>query len=145
MQNKVVHVLVCFNLFRRVFWPQYMYHKMSSNYGFCWCPLGKLSHPGLEQLFCIATRSERWCHRRARFLTAIPIVTVIHNYCFCVRHWRDTPVFWAYAGTVRDSDDGPHSIRFDTDYYRIGIENFASGCMSPNRDHFITYKASEGQ
>ena len=32
------------------FWPQYMYHKMSPNNGFCWCPLGKLSHLGLEQL-----------------------------------------------------------------------------------------------
>ena len=35
------------------FWPQYMYHKMSPNNGFCWCPLGKLSHLGLEQLFTI--------------------------------------------------------------------------------------------
>ena len=32
------------------FWPQYMYHKMSPNNGFRWCPLGKLSHLGLEQL-----------------------------------------------------------------------------------------------
>ena len=32
------------------FWPQYMYHKMSPNNGFRWCPLGKFSHLGLEQL-----------------------------------------------------------------------------------------------
>ena len=31
------------------------------------------------------------------------------------------------------------------DSYLIGIENFASECMSPNKDHFIIYKASEGQ
>ena len=32
------------------FWPHYMYHKMSPNNRFRWCPLGKLSHLGLEQL-----------------------------------------------------------------------------------------------
>ena len=40
------------------FWPQYMYHKMSPNNGFCWCPLGKFSHLGLEQLVYIA-----WCYQ----------------------------------------------------------------------------------
>ena len=34
----------------KYFWPQYMYHKMSPNNRFRWCPLGKLSHLGLEQL-----------------------------------------------------------------------------------------------
>ena len=33
------------------FWPQYMYYKMSPNNGFSWCPLVKLSHLGLEQLY----------------------------------------------------------------------------------------------
>ena len=55
------------------------------------------------------------------------------------------PVFRAYIGTIREANELPRSIRFDTDSYRIGIANFASGCMSPDRDHFITYKASEGQ
>ena len=32
------------------FWPQYMYPKLSPFKGYCWCPLGKLSHLGLEQL-----------------------------------------------------------------------------------------------
>ena len=43
-------VLVCFNFSEKYFWPQYMYHKMSPNNGFRWCPLGKLSHLRLEQL-----------------------------------------------------------------------------------------------
>ena len=30
-------------------WPQYMYHKLSPFNGYHWCPLGKLSHLGLEQ------------------------------------------------------------------------------------------------
>ena len=34
----------------KYFWPQNMYHKTSPNNGFRWCPLGKLSHLGLEQL-----------------------------------------------------------------------------------------------
>ena len=55
------------------------------------------------------------------------------------------PVFHAYAGTVREARDHPHCIQFDTDSYRIGIDTVASGCMSPDRDHFITYKASERQ
>ena len=34
----------------KCFWPQYMYPNLSPNNGFCWCPLGKLSNLGLEQL-----------------------------------------------------------------------------------------------
>ena len=54
-------------------------------------------------------------------------------------------MFHAYASTVREARDHPYSIRFYTDSYRIGIYTFASGCMSPVRDHFITFKSSEGQ
>ena len=54
-------------------------------------------------------------------------------------------MFCAYAGTVREASERLHSIRFETESYRIGIDTFASGCMSPDRDHFIAYKASEGQ
>ena len=32
------------------FWPQYMYPKLIPNNGYRWCPLGKFSHLGLEQL-----------------------------------------------------------------------------------------------
>ena len=32
------------------FWPQYMYPKLIPFNGYRWCPLGKLSHLGLEQL-----------------------------------------------------------------------------------------------
>ena len=49
------------------------------------------------------------------------------------------------VGNIRKADDRPRSVRFDTDSYQIGIVTFASGCMSPNRDHLITYKASEGK
>ena len=55
------------------------------------------------------------------------------------------PVYRAYVGTVREARDRPHSIQFNTDSYWIGIDTFASGCISPDRDHFITYNASEGQ
>ena len=34
----------------KCFWPQYMYPKLSPNNGYRWCPQGKLSHLGLEQL-----------------------------------------------------------------------------------------------
>ena len=37
----------------KYFWPQYMYPKLSTNNGYRWCPLGKLSHLGLEQLITI--------------------------------------------------------------------------------------------
>ena len=43
------------------------------------------------------------------------------------------PVFRAYIGTVREARDRPHSIQFNTDSYWIGIDTFASGCMSPDR------------
>ena len=48
----LLHVLVCFNFSEKSFWPQYMYLILSPNNGFRWCPLGKLSHLGLEQLLC---------------------------------------------------------------------------------------------
>ena len=54
-------------------------------------------------------------------------------------------MFRAYAGIIREANERPLSIQFDTDSYRIGIDTFPSGCMSPNKDHFITYKASEVQ
>ena len=54
-------------------------------------------------------------------------------------------MFRDYAGTVRVANDSPRSILFDTDSYRIGIGNFASFCMSHDRDHFITYNASDVQ
>ena len=95
--------------------------------------------------FCLAAGVERWCHRRAQYLATSPIAAVNNAYCFCVRRQHDMPVFHAYAGTFGEARDRPHSIRFDTDSYRIGIDTFAYGCMYPNRDHFITYKASEGQ
>ena len=34
----------------KCFWPQYMYLTLRPNNGYRWCPLGKLSHLGLEQL-----------------------------------------------------------------------------------------------
>ena len=49
----LLHVLL-FSIFSETyFWPQYMYLKMSPNNGFRWCPLGKLSHLGLERLSSI--------------------------------------------------------------------------------------------
>ena len=54
-------------------------------------------------------------------------------------------MFGAYAGTAREANDRPCSILFDTDSHQIVIDNFAYGCISPNRDHFINYKASEVQ
>ena len=75
---------------------------------------------------CISAEVELWCHRWSRFLVATPIAEVIHTYCFCVRHRRDTPVFRAYAGTVIDAIDCPQSIRFETVSYRVGIDTFAS-------------------
>ena len=44
------------------------------------------------------------------------------------------PVFHAYAGTVREARDRPHSSRFDTDSDQIGIDTIASVCMSLSGD-----------
>ena len=54
-------------------------------------------------------------------------------------------MFRDFAGTVREADDRPRPVRFDTDFYRIGIGTFVSGRISPNREHLITYNTSEGQ
>ena len=35
------------------FWPQYMYPKLSPFNGYHWFPLGKFSHIGMEQLWCV--------------------------------------------------------------------------------------------
>ena len=43
------YVSICSEEF---FWPQYIYHKKSPNNGYRLCPLGKLSHLGLEQFLC---------------------------------------------------------------------------------------------
>ena len=101
--------------------------------------------PLLIPAFCIAAGSEQWCHKLEKFLTASPTAEIICIYFFCVRHRHNTLMFHAFAGTVREDGEHPRSIQFDTDSYQIGIENFASGCMFPNRDHFITYKASKVQ
>ena len=50
MKKKVVHVLMCFFFSEKCFWPQYMYPELIPNNGYRWCPLGKLSHLGMEQL-----------------------------------------------------------------------------------------------
>ena len=57
MHHFLLHVLVCFDLSRRVFWPQYMYPKLSPNSGYHWCPLGKIYHLGMEQLWVWIARS----------------------------------------------------------------------------------------
>ena len=36
------------------FWPQYMYSKLSPFNRYRWCPIGKLSHLGPEQLYTYA-------------------------------------------------------------------------------------------
>ena len=54
-------------------------------------------------------------------------------------------MFRALAGTTREADDRPCSVLFDTESYRIGIDTFVSGCLSPDKEIFITYKASEGK
>ena len=52
------------------FWTQYMYPKFSPFNGYRWCPLGTLSHLGLEQLNCnfymIQLITYFWC-------------TILHN------------------------------------------------------------------
>ena len=35
---------------KSVFWPQYIYPKLSPFDGYSWCPLGTLSHLGMKQL-----------------------------------------------------------------------------------------------
>ena len=57
--------------------------------------------------------------------------SIIHTYRFCVGRQRDTPVFRAYAGTVRESSYRPRSIQFDTDSYQIDIANFSPDAYLP--------------
>ena len=61
----------------KYFWPQYMYLTLIPNNGFRWCPLGKLSHLGLEQLYrslhpntlppTAMARARWWKHPTAKF------------------------------------------------------------------------------
>ena len=63
----LLHVLVCFNFSEKYFWPQYMYPNLSPNNGYCWCPLVKLSHLGLEQLIYKCNRTpHHWNHQGKR-------------------------------------------------------------------------------
>ena len=68
--------------------------------------------PILLSTFYIAAGVERWCHKRALFLTTSPIAAVITAYRLCVRHLHGMPVFHAYTGTVREARDHPHPFDF---------------------------------
>ena len=99
----------------------------------------------LLSTFCIVTWAKQWRHKRSRLLSESPTEEIICIYFLCVQRRCNTPMFRDFTGTVRYGDNCPHSVQFDTDSYWIGIGIFASGWMSPDRDNFITYKASEGK
>ena len=86
------------------FWPQYTYPELSPNYGYRWCPLGKLSHLGLEQLhfwrvqYCFQWTLQVWNLRLFCYVISpktvyiqpielseqIVLVYIIVNNCFSV-------------------------------------------------------------
>ena len=51
--------------------------------------------------------------------------------------------YHAFAGSI--AAKLPSSVRFDTDSFRLGIDSFASACMSSNKDHFTSYEEESGQ
>ena len=104
----------------------------------------KSQMPFLLSVFCIAAGTERWISKRFR---RVPKFTslIIRAFLFFARRRRPTPMFRAFAGTVDDANERPRHVRFDTDSFRLGIDTFATGCMSPDKDHFITYTKAEGQ
>ena len=88
----------CIGMFQffseKYFWPQYMYCKMSPNNGFRWCPLGKLSHMGLEQLTKpspdpgsqFASRSH--ISGRVLWIESCFTPVVVHGRVFCLTDMR---------------------------------------------------------
>jgi hypothetical protein len=46
--------------------------------------------------------------------------------------------YLAFAGYIAAKP--PNPVCFDTDSFRLGIDSFASACMSPNKEHFTTYE-----
>ena len=101
--------------------------------------------PLLLSAFFIAAGLEWWCHNQARILAVSCTASFIPIYHSCVRCWCNPPMFRAFSGTTREANNRSHYIQFDTDSYRIGIDTFPSGCMSPKTDHFIIYKGAEVQ
>ena len=72
----------------KYFWPQYMYLTLSPNNGFCWCPLGKLFHLGLEQLTRALTS---WVLDFLYFLPAgmTSLTKIIALKCMCFNFFLD--------------------------------------------------------
>ena len=54
-------------------------------------------------------------------------------------------MFCDFVRTIKEAEECPRYVQFDTDSFRIGIDMFSSGFTSPNKYHFITYKTAEGQ
>ena len=50
--------------------------------------------------------------------------------------------YLAFAGCI--AAQLPSAVRFDTDSFRLGVDSFASACMSPTKAHFSEYKQESG-
>ena len=50
--------------------------------------------------------------------------------------------YLAFAGSI--AAKLPNALRFDTDSFRLGIDTFASACMSPTKSHFTDYVSESG-
>ena len=105
---------------------------------------------GSSPRICHASPPFRFLHRRwsGTVVSQAGMITRSGTHCGSHSHLSllyqaltFTPVFRAYEGTVREANDRPRSIRFETDSYRIGIVNSPSGCMYSDRDHLVNYKA----
>ena len=97
--------------------------------------------PFLLSVFCIAAGTERWISKRVTTITSF----FKRGFLFFSRRRCPTPMFRAFSSAIDGANKRPRHVRFDTDSFRIGIDTFASGCMSPNKDHFITYQKAAGQ
>ena len=97
------------------FWPPYMYPKLSPFNGYRWCPLGKLSHMGLEQLYfaylstykifsCWLSNILIWC--RHAFASCISPVSVLrcskklHIQSYLEMLWSETGYFGLLGNNI---------------------------------------------
>ena len=103
--------------------------------------------PWLIYLICLVVGMElftsKWVSksigRSMTWMTTLMAALVLHHHC-----QQSTRTYRSFVSTHGTASKLPTSVRFDTDSFRIGIDFFVYACMSPNREHFTSYKEERG-